>query len=460
MGRRSVGYEVLRTYVRFAFWLTHRRIVVIGLTNIPPFKPIIFAANHQNALMDPLALACTNTHQTLWLTRADIFKNKTIRAVLKFMKMIPIYRIRDGKDNLINNQSTFNQVTRVLEQKESIALFPEAAHSGRRQMLPHKKAIPRIALDAEDKNGFNLDLKIIPVGIYYDHYWKFNRTLLVQYGEAIEVDLYKEQFEENAQNAMLSLRDAIHDRLEPLTLQINSDKYYQDFENIRMVTGEEYAKKSLISKNSVLELFYSDRALIKTLEELETANPDVFQLIRGKTEAYVNLLHKEQFDHRIVVKTEMNSFFSLLVKLTGVLISSPLLLFGVLFNFIPYYLSHKILTRKIKDPAFLSTFTFVAGLILYPFFYFLESYLVLALSGSWLITLIVLVLMPLSGKLAYNLLKSGLDLWMVLRFKTDRRKLFQYLKNQKTEIMKIIEDHSINGFPAGYVSEYNSCDSK
>ena len=188
MENRSIGYEALRQYVRFAFWLTHKRIVVTGREHIPAGKPIIFAANHQNALMDPLALSCTNPLQTLWLARADIFKNKLARPALKFMKMLPIYRIRDGKENLSNNEEVFNQVTQVLENRQSIALFPEAAHSGKRQMWVHRKAIPRIALEAEAKNNFTLELQIVPVGIYYDHYWKFNRTLVVQYGKPIGID--------------------------------------------------------------------------------------------------------------------------------------------------------------------------------------------------------------------------------------------------------------------------------
>ncbi len=70
---RSIGYEALRVYVRFAFWLTHKRVIVIGRDLIPKDQPIVFAANHQNALMDPLALVCTNPLQTLWLARAGIF---------------------------------------------------------------------------------------------------------------------------------------------------------------------------------------------------------------------------------------------------------------------------------------------------------------------------------------------------------------------------------------------------
>src|ERR1035437_1195995 len=151
----SAGYEIIRSYVKFAFWLSHKKIIVTGRQHIPKGKPIIFAPNHQNALMDPLAIACTNTYQTIWLARADIFKSKTVRSILKYLKLLPIYCIRDGKENLSNNEHVFSEVSQILKNKQTIALFPEAAHSGKRQMLPHKKAIPRIALQAEDQNHFN-----------------------------------------------------------------------------------------------------------------------------------------------------------------------------------------------------------------------------------------------------------------------------------------------------------------
>ena len=107
----SLGYQLLRYYVRFALWLSHKRIVVIGRKQIPHGKPIIFAANHQNALMDSLSIVCTNPSQSVWLARADIFKSKLARPILRFLKMTPVYRMRDGKDSLSNNEQVFASVT-------------------------------------------------------------------------------------------------------------------------------------------------------------------------------------------------------------------------------------------------------------------------------------------------------------------------------------------------------------
>jgi 1-acyl-sn-glycerol-3-phosphate acyltransferase len=440
MEKRSLGYDALRVYVRFAFWLTHKRVIVTGRELIPNDRPIIFAANHQNALMDPLALVCTNPLQTLWLARADIFKSKFTKPILKFMKMLPIYRIRDGKLNLNNNEEVFDQVTKVLENGGSTALFPEAAHSGKRQMLPHKKAIPRIALEAEAKNNFQLGLRIVPVGIYYDHYWNFNRTLMVQYGESIGISGYKERYAENSQYAMISLRDEIHSILLPLTMQINSGPYYRDYEDIRMVAGEEYSHYHFFSNNPWLQQFYSEQDLVKKIEKLEIAQPDSFDSLRNKTAAYIGGLKKFGYSDLQLGKAGRTGFFKLLIQLCGALLSFPLLVAGFLTCVIPYVLPRVILTRKVKDPAFKSTFIFVSGLLLFPMFFLAESLLIGALSGSFLAAVFSFVAMPFTGKLAFNLFEFDRNLIRMIKLKTVHKTVFRQLGKSRLAVLEIVTD--------------------
>lgn len=438
MGQWSKGYEVLRYYTRFAFWLTHKRIIVTGQELIPKNKPLIFAANHQNALMDPLALVCTNPLQTLWMARADIFKNKAARPILKFLKMAPIYRIRDGKENLSNNEQVFNQVTQVLESKQSVALFPEAAHSGKRQMLPHKKAIPRIALEAEEKNNFQLGLHIVPVGIYYDHYWKFNRTLVVQYGSAIEVDRYKELYAENQQNAMLVLRDEIHEKLSPLTMQINSGEHYPEYENIRLLAGEEFAKKTDLGKISVIQRFKSDQLLVAKIEWLEKDHPTKFGQIIEKTNNYFSEIGKAGITNEQLGKAIKASFPKLTLQFFGTLISVPVFIFGFLFNAIPFFIPRLLLARKVKDPAFLSTFNFATGLILFPVFYLIECGLIFNFAHSFTVALAAFILMPFAGKYAYQLSHFYGNLFQFMKLDLIHRSLLKRLIKLREETLDLI----------------------
>jgi 1-acyl-sn-glycerol-3-phosphate acyltransferase len=439
MTQWSRGYENLRYYVRFAFWLTHKRIIVTGLENIPKDKPIIFAANHQNALMDPLALVCTNPLQTVWLTRADIFKIKAVQSFLKFLKMIPIYRIRDGKENLSNNEEIFDYVTRTLENKESVALFPEAAHSGKRQMLSHKKAIPRIAFETEEKNNFNLDLQLVPVGVFYDHYWKFNRTLIVQYGEPFNIDAYKEAYAENQQNAMLSFRDEINNRLTPLVMQINSTAHYSEYEDIRMIAGKDYAKKLFFSLVPELQIFKAEQDLVSKLEQFEANQPEVFEQIIKKTNSYMRGIAKTGVDDDQVVKASTTHMVKLIACLFGVLLSVPVFLFGFLFNAIPYYIPRLFFTRKLKDRAFVSSFNFALGLVLFPLFYLIEFGLIWIFSDSLIYSALSLVLMPFAGKIAYSLLLFYRDLMQVLKLRIFNRKSFKRIKILRSDLINTIE---------------------
>lgn len=416
MKKWSAGYELLRLYVRFAFWLTHKKVVVTGRKNLPYGQPVIFAPNHQNALMDPLALVCTNRFQTTWLARADIFKSKAIQPVFHFLKLLPVYRIRDGKDNLSNNEQVFALVTSLLENSQSVALFPEAAHSGRRQMLPHKKAIPRIALEAEEKNDFKLGLKIIPTGIYYDHYWLFNRVLIVQYGKPIEVGRFRDEYLENPSKALLSLRDEIRDQLAPLVLEIASSEYYHYYEEFRQIAGSPYSKNQHFSKRKPLQQFLSDRSLVEKLEKLESESPAAFKHLLellGKYNDFLSLSGLTDDEVKLAGETRLTK---VLYSFPAAVLSLPVFIFGFLFNALPFYIPRFILKRKVTDRTFLSTFNFVAGLIIFPVFYLLEAGLVYYFSASLWAAVFLFLGFPFAGKIAYPMLRFYGQIIFSIRF--------------------------------------------
>jgi hypothetical protein len=52
----AMGYSLVRTLARWVSGFFYRRIDLVGLENIPESGPLIVAANHQNALVDPMLL--------------------------------------------------------------------------------------------------------------------------------------------------------------------------------------------------------------------------------------------------------------------------------------------------------------------------------------------------------------------------------------------------------------------
>jgi len=430
----SLGYWVLKQIVRFAELIIYKKIVINGKEKIPKNKPILFAPNHQNALSDPMAVLLYTPYQPVWLARADIFKNKIAASILRFMKIMPVYRIRDGKDQLTNNDQTFENSIRVLKSNGALALFPEAAHSGKRQMLMHKKAVPRIVFMAEEKAHENIDIQIIPTGIYYSSYWKFNRSVVVNFGEPVPVNDYLEAYKENPNTATLALRDKLYEAIDEQVINIRSKKHYYEFEMIREFYGTSYLERQN-KKYSLTNLFWSDQKLTRKLDKLEQTSPEKADSLSRAARSYQQALNKHHLRNWLFVNNKYN-----FLKLGGnkllLLLGLPFFLYGFIFNAIPFFAIDILVRKKIKDFAFWSTFSLVLGIILFPIFYLLELWAISALlPGIWL-KLIFLFTLPFAGKLAFR--------WYILLLKTWGRGklLFMKLFNKKlyNNVVKLKED--------------------
>ena len=443
----SPGYWLLKQYVRIADWFVLKRTVIVGRHKIPASKPVIFAPNHQNALSDPMAVLLNTPYQPVWLARADIFgKSKVIDSILRFLKIVPVFRMRDGKENLGKNEQTFEISVKVLENNSALALFPEAAHSAKRQMLVHKKAVPRIAFLAEEKTNHTLDIQIIPTGIYYSHYWKFNRSVIICFGEPVPVSGYRELYRQNPNAAVMALKTKINDAMMPLVLNIASRKHYDEFEQIREMYGRHYLKRRE-GKISVLNLFKSDQLLVSRLDEHEHTNPEETEQLANEAARLYSKIRVLGLRSHLLEGNQMH-----LARIAGnfLLMAStlPIFLFGLLFNAMPFFLIDRVVRTKVRDKSFWSTFFLVAGIIIFPLFYLLEFLAVAWLiPGIWL-KVLFLAAIPFAGKFAFNwyiLLRKTIGRIRLLHLKWFRRKDYHQLIYEKRQLFEKLD--SIVGTP-------------
>lgn len=426
----SLGYWVLKQIVRFAEFIIYKKVIINGKDKIPKDKPILFAPNHQNALSDPMAVLLYTPYQPVWLARADIFKNKTAARILRFMKIMPVYRIRDGKDQLAKNDETFDNSIRVLKSNGALALFPEAAHSGKRQMLAHKKAVPRIVFMAEERSDENINIQIIPTGIYYSSYWKFNRTVIVNFGDPVPVNNYLEEYKTNPNSATLALRDKLYEGIDDQTINIHSKVYYEEFELVREYYGRTYLERKH-QKYSPTHQFWTDRELTHKLDTLEKDSPELTLEIISLAKQYQQLLKKHGLRSWLLTRKRsilLEQIVSRLILVLGL----PIFIYGFVFNAIPFFAIDTVVRKKIKDVAFWSTFALVLGIIVFPIVYLLELLAVSSfIPGIWLKIAFVLTL-PFIGKLAFK--------WYVLFLKTwGRGKLIALKLFNKKEYAELVE---------------------
>ena len=181
-------YAFLRHYVDFMLRMAYRRIKYVGLEKVPADGAVIYAPNHTNALMDALVILAMDRKQKVFVARADIFRNPKVAKILRFLKIMPIMRIRDGMDEVRKNTEIIHKSVDVLMDKVPFCILPEGRHQAKHSLLPLSKGIFRIALEAEELKNGRLPLYIVTVGLAYGNFLRFRSSVLLQTGEPINVN--------------------------------------------------------------------------------------------------------------------------------------------------------------------------------------------------------------------------------------------------------------------------------
>lgn len=206
----------LNRLVKTALWFYFSEIKVKGKWKDYKDVPIIIVANHQNALLDPLLIATFINLKPYILSRASVFKNPIIAKILAFIRMVPVFRIRDGFGSIPGNKTSFSFCETVLKNQGKILVFPEGNHSLRRQVRPLSKGFTRIVSVAL-LNDPEMDLKILPIGINYQAHQKSGSKVLLDIGEPISAKQYIGQEK--------TLLRKVEKQLQSLTLHLPEDNY-------------------------------------------------------------------------------------------------------------------------------------------------------------------------------------------------------------------------------------------
>lgn len=233
---RNIVYHLIKFWIKTSLHLYYRKINVNGLENVPKDKPVLFLPNHQNALLDPLLIAVDCNRKPYFLTRSDVFKSSMLNRLFNLVRMIPIYRIRDGRDSLKNNKAVFQRCSQLLNNDQSLLMFPEANHNLQRRVRPLSKGFTRILFKTLEKNP-TLDIRLVPVGLNYLSGQDFPDQVSIYYGKDIAVqDLL---FDEDKRTSVERIKGAVSEALQKLTTHI-PEKDYDEHIKILDSAGADY----------------------------------------------------------------------------------------------------------------------------------------------------------------------------------------------------------------------------
>ncbi|NBA88090.1 glycerol acyltransferase [Emticicia sp. CRIBPO] len=173
-------YYSIRFYVRIILKIFIKRIDIQGAENIPATGPVLLASNHPNSFFDAILLACVLDRPVWSLARGDAFKKEWARRILSKFYMMPIYRLSEGKEYLGKNDETFEKCSALFKKDQQVLIFSEGICTNQLDLLPLKKGTARLARQSWESG---LDVTILPVGLSYDTYNKYGKTIQLNFGE-------------------------------------------------------------------------------------------------------------------------------------------------------------------------------------------------------------------------------------------------------------------------------------
>lgn len=186
--RGNFTFRVILAAFEIALKLFFRRIETVNESAVPHEGGVIFVLNHPNGLIDPALVFVSLPRKISFLAKSTLFRMPVISYLLRTVDALPLYRKMDAGEDISKNQKTFELCRELLEKGGSIALFPEGVSHNSPKLLPLKTGAARIALGAVSVSDFEaLDVKIMPVGLFYTNKTTFRSEALLHFGEPFEV---------------------------------------------------------------------------------------------------------------------------------------------------------------------------------------------------------------------------------------------------------------------------------
>ena len=333
---RTVLYLAFKRLIRTAFQCYFKEIRMIHMERVPLDRAVMLLPNHQNALIDPLLYAAFAKGKPYFLTRSDVFENTLLKWIFEGLRMMPIYRLRDGRETLSKNQAVFERCAQLFSQGEQLLLFPEANHNLRRQVRPLSKGFTRIISQSFTSHP-EQDITIVPVGMNYQNAAQFPDRVALCFGEPFPTRKY--WLVDNQALDYGPLRDQTYQAITEVTTHIPPNVDYELW--VRRLEENHTDFLNPIPINALIA-------------KGEIPEPKPFQPTQGLGRVW-------------------HVFFRL--------INAPV--------WLPW---RYIVSKKVPEPEFASTFRFLYCLLAFPIFYlFLTGLLLFFLSPGIVLSIVVLL---------------------------------------------------------------------
>ena len=360
----SVLYSLIKPYVDHHTRRSFIRYKVLGRENIPTDGACVFGSNHCNTLMDAMVLLAATKGKKVFIARGDIFKNPTTANILKWIRILPIFRMRDGIGAVRDkNGDTISQTVDVLHDEVPLCLFPEATHRTKHSLRPLSKGIFHIALEANKQFGKEKPIYIVPVGLEYGDYFRFRSTVVVSFGKPINVTEYLKGRENDNEAVIINeLKALLTQRMSELISFIPDDDedYEAIWETIKVRAGRN-------RRDPVMQLLNNKKTIAEILDIKKEKPKELMDQFFDKAIRWEQCRKKERISVTTlsrVMKGKLRTWKTLLRTLL-MLVGLPFFVAAATVTS-PIWIVAYFILKNLKDKAFRNTVNFGVELVLHP----------------------------------------------------------------------------------------------
>ena len=365
--KNNVIYNLLLKYVLFCYNFAFSKISIRGTENIPTDGAVIFAPNHTNAFMDAFTVLKVAKSPVVFVARADVFRNPIAAKIFNFFKIMPIMRMRDGRENLKKNDQIMQAAVEVLRHKVPFGIFCEGTHRMKHSILPLVKGVFRIALQADEALNGEMPVYIVPMGIEYGSYTRYRSTISVQVGEAFNVSEFNIQHKDKTQPELMNImREELSSRISSLYHCVPDDEDYEailDFCYLKN-NGEVKTQISHFNSKSPYETMQKNRQTVSELLQLKETNPTEYQQLISKAHQFATLRRKLNISDETLYRRPTTK--TLIIRILTLIITLPYFLFSAIIDLPVSLITWLLFHFIIEDGAMKNSLRLVIVLLVYP----------------------------------------------------------------------------------------------
>lgn len=336
-------YQLVKPLANLALRFFFKHIYWVDYDKVPKGKPVIFAANHPTAFVEPCIMACFADRPLYFLVRGDFFSQPFYAFLLKALHMLPIFRKKDGGfGDLKNNLKTFSVCSRALADGKTIMILAEGCAENEKRLRPIQKGTGRLALSTLLEYP-DLDLTVVPVGVNYSNALWWRSEVMINFGDPIPIKSYLPTYLSNPAAAVNQFTTDLETKLRELVWHVEDEKWDERVDQlIALQQGAFSCSKRYLSGNRLP--YEKGYQMIEKWNQLEEG---VQHQLAGSIEQYWNQLTRGRIPPQLEYPCKVSTLRILLM-----VVMAPLALLGLLANFIPAMVAKWICDTKVKSETF------------------------------------------------------------------------------------------------------------